>query len=271
MMRYAYRTVLGFLLAVAIAFPASAAVVTSWDYSYNAGFSSWTMETGKDSIFHDGLTTAGYNNVNGVSTYSQLWWGSGNALFQTNPRSGIVLGTPVNGIVDTNGASAGAMTMTHFNNPVYGNTLLSGTVTAALELSARDPYNGAANVLSTQLEFAFYETPNVGGNIADVFILTNPGVTTEGFEYDGEWYTLDFTGSFGLIPESYIALLKLDTSISYYGWVTEEGVTTSVDTSFTISHVQQPTPTPEPATFVLLALGLGTLVGASRLRRRDVA
>lgn len=229
------------------------------------------MQTGKDNVTHTGLTTGGYNPVNGVDAYAELWWGSTTWATQSEDRSGITLGVPVHGVVNTNGASAAAMSMSHTNKPVFGNWLLGGTVTAALELSARDPYNSTSKVLSTALEFDFYETPNTPGYVSDVFILTNPGATTEGFEYDGEWYTLDFTGSFDLIPDSYVELLGLDSSQKHYGWVTEENAMTTVGTSFTISHIQQPTPTPEPATVVLLLLGLGTLATVSHMKRRNAA
>jgi len=236
---------------------ASAAVVTSWGYTYNAGFTDWKMSDRWTRPSKWGKTW-----IDGEKAYKNLYWGD-----NWNGWSGISLDSGTSGIVHTNGDAAHAMSMTHSNSPTYGGSLVSGTVKAMLELRALDPYHGSEIALSTALEFAFYETPNNGLLTDDVFILTNPGVTTEGFEYGGEWYTLDFGSSYGVIPESYIEALGLDTSITYYGWLTPENADTTVDTSFTITHRPQPTPAPEPATLGLMGLGLVALGVYSRMKR----
>ncbi|MFV0421653.1 THxN family PEP-CTERM protein [Oleidesulfovibrio sp.] len=247
---------------------ASAAVVNSWDYKYAAGFTGWNL-TGEGEDFEAKRWV-----WVGEDSYRTLKWGdddsrNGQSKLQLIMNAKRPWDDYRSGTVFTGGAAAGAMTMKHVNRPIYGDSLISGTVKAMLELEAKDPFEGPKKRLSTALEFAFYETPNGKDNMADIFILTNPGVTTEGFEYEGERYMLNFTGSFGVIHDSYISALGLDRDVTYYGWVTPENATTSVDTSFTISHVREsvPTPTPEPATLGLMGLGLVALGLYSRTKR----
>jgi len=266
MMKHTLRLTLSVLLVALLAIPASAAVVNTWSYTYDAGFVELNIPSGDF-----GLATYGANSITiedgtAVDSYTQAWWGSSNPYQLATPRSGIVLGSPVSGQIDTNSAAgAAAMTMTHYNRPIYGSSLTSGTVLAALELTALDPVNALTKVLATTLSFNFYETSNTGNLQSDVFILQNPEVGSGIFEYDGETYTLDFTGSFQRISDAYVSLLNLNPDVEYYGWTTSESAVTAINTSFTITHV--PTPTPEPATFVLLALGLG-MIGLHTYRRQ---
>ncbi|ABB39307.1 PEP motif putative anchor domain protein [Oleidesulfovibrio alaskensis G20] len=239
---------------------ASAGVVTSWQYSYDAGFVDWTWAQSGDSGGVKGPV-----NLNGETGYHTLWWGSSLLpLFQSR----IELNAPVSGVVNTGGAPAAAMTMTHYNRWTTS-ALVSGTVKAVLELQALEPVAGEPATLSTELDFSFYEKSIFEGMSRDVFILNNPQVTFEGFEYDGEWYTLDFGGSFGVIPEYYIQRIGLDTGLTYYGWVTSEFDSTVVDTSFSISHVMpQPAHAPEPATMGLMGLGMLAMGGYALWQRR---
>jgi hypothetical protein len=247
-----------FAAGILVASAASAAVVNSWQYSYHIGFTDWEMSGRNGNVGYWGR-----QKIDGERAYTDLSWGS------WEKRSSIKLTSYTWGNVDTDGDAAYATTMTHTNMPVTTDTLTSGRVKAELALWALDPYYGEKKALTTFLEFDFYETPNNGGLTSDVFILTNPGVTTEGFEYDGEWYTLDFSSSYGIIPDSYVEALKLDKSITYYGWLTPENSKTSVDSYFSISHRQQPTPAPEPATLGLMGMGILALGVYSRMKKKN--
>jgi hypothetical protein len=269
MMKHTLRLTISVLLVALLAIPASAAVVNTWSYTYDAGFVELNIPSGDFGLATYGLNPITIEDGTAVNSYTQAWWGSSEPYRLTTPRSGIVLGSPVTGQIDTNSAAgAAAMTMTHYNRPIYGSSLTSGTVLAALELTALDPVNALTKVLATSLSFDFYETSNVGNLQSDVFILRNPEVGSGTFEYDGETYALDFTGSFQRISNAYVSLLNLNPDVEYYGWVTGESAVTDIDTSFRITHV--PTPTPEPATFVLLALGLG-MIGLHTYRRQNAA
>lgn len=246
---------------VLFAVPAYAAVVDVWEYKYDAGFVEWSFGGGLYNLYE----ASNEVDLAGTTGYRKLAWGDG----FLGSGSYIEFIAPVSGQVLTDGPIAPTMKMQHSNdlNAMFSNPLQSGKVKATLELQSLLPASGPQSLLSAELIFSFYDI--TAGS--DFFILDNPEVTLEGFEYEGEYYTLNFGGSFRRLdlPEQIMTELQLDSSKNYYGWETaENGGFTSVDTGFIIKHTGSvPTPTPEPGTLALMGLGLAALGGFLRFKR----
>lgn len=262
------------------------APIPAWDYTVDGVFINWSTTVGTNGSFAaptagihgsdaqelfysfdggdlvpPGTSAKGYREL---SWGDYIWSGPGPVYSQVpgaslssiglNPRSGTML---------TNGPASLGMELYHNNHVILGGSiqLESGIVRSVLTLapSGMPPLP----VFSTKLDFLFFETPN--GNPAsesDVFVLLNPDVTEETFHFYGIDYVFSFGGSFGLIPESYRAMLGLP--LGSVGWITEEGLYNAFDTLVSIKAL----PTPEPTSIILMGLGLLGLFG---LRRRAQA
>lgn len=262
------------------------APIPAWDYTVDGVFINWSTTVGTSGSF--AAPTAGihgfdaqelfYSFDGGVPVppgtsakgYRELAWGDyvwsgpGPVYSQVPGASLSSIGlNPRSGTMITNGPASLGMELYHNNHVILGGSiqLESGIVRSVLTLapSGMPPLP----VFSTKLDFLFFETPN--GNPAsesDVFVLLNPDVTEETFHFYGIDYVFSFGGSFGLIPESYRAML--DLPLGSVGWITEEGLYNAFDTLVSIKAL----PTPEPTSIILMGLGLLGLFG---LRRRAQA
>jgi len=293
-MKRLLSTLLGTVVLTALMVTSAlAGPIMDWNYTVDGAFTSWTTklfnQTGNADTPAFGITTeaANYKELHysidggtyvGPTTakgYSAISWGDyvwkdPGVIVQdpTVPRSTIGIisksGT-LNMVTDINtgvsSANGDGMTLFHDNHVVYGIQLKSGVARAVLEL-APSGYP-ALPVFSTTLDFNFYETPNNNPDApGDVFVLMNPEVTQETFALGGYYYTFNFGGSFGLIPEVYRTLLGLPADA--VGWVTAEDQYNEYLTSISITAV----PTPEPTSIILMGLGL---LGIFGLRRRAQA
>lgn len=267
---------------------ASAAVVPSWTYTVDGAFVEWTNSRDDTNVSGDptnGITGVGSKSLTyqvdaggilpapvTVPGFSTLRWGDYNYssflsayTFQTgSTTSSISIAPTVGGTLMTGGAAVEGLVLSHDNKAINGSrvTLQSGTARAILQLMPQIPGAPTLPVFSTTLDFKFYETSNTGDTQQDVFVLMNPEVTQETFHFYGIDYVMDFTKSFSPIPEAYRTLLGLPADA--VGWLTREGVTTTHQTLLSIRAL----PTPEPASAVLMLMGLGGLGLMMRRARR---
>ena len=87
--------------------------------------------------------------------------------------------------------------MTHWNNPISTDfsTLSSATLQTTLQLTKLEPPppGSAQDVVTLDFAFKFFETPNVGGDVDDVFALdlgNIPNLDSIAFQYEGLDYLL---------------------------------------------------------------------------------
>lgn len=281
------------LIALTLLFPlllqtaASAAVVPSWTYTVDGAFVEWTNSRNDTNVPGDpnnGITGIGSKSLTylfdggvmlpaPVTTpgFSTLRWGdytysnrSGYVFHNGATTSSISIAPTVGGTLITGGAAVNGLVLSHSNKAIAGDsiTLQSGTARAILQLIPQLPGATSLPVFSTTLDFKFFETPNTGSTQQDVFVLMNPEVTQETFHFYGIDYVMDFTKSFSPIPLAYRTLLGPPADA--VGWLTSEGVTTTHQTLLSITAL----PTPEPASAVLMLMGLGGLGMMMRRARR---
>lgn len=286
-MKRLLSTLLGSIVMTALlAASAWAAPIPAWDYTVDGVFISWkTTANGSGTVdapaqgihgadeqnlvynFDGGLPVPPGTSAKGYRQLSwgdYIWSGPGPVYSQEpdavlssiglNPRSGTMI---------TDGPASLGMELYHNNKDILGGSIMlkSGVVRSILTLapSGMPPLP----IFSTKLDFLFFETPNGDeATESDVFVLLNPEVTEETFHFYGIDYVFSFGGSFGLIPETYRALLNLP--IGSVGWITAEGADNTFDTLVSIRAL----PTPEPSSIILMGLGLLGLFG---LRRRSQA
>ena len=235
------------LLAAAFLFlaaSASAALVTQWSYLNDATFVDWANEAGTQSntsLSLDGKT---------------LSWGV--PANPENEQSSLVLNAPVGGDdLFTDAGVVDVVSITHFNNVISGlfPNLAFGRVEATVQFTPFAPPGDARPVDTAFLEFLFFETPNDEVTPMDIFILTDPGLTSDFFYYDGYRYDFEFTSTgFGPITGAYDEYIvsQLGVDIDYFGWLTEEDGATPAQFRLGITA----SPVPEPTTMLLLGAGL---------------
>jgi hypothetical protein len=250
------------LLAVAFLFSAtfaSAALVTQWSYTNDANFVDWLNDAG----------TQAFMGVSG--DLNTLSWGVPALSSTTGEQSSLVLNAPVSGDgLMTFGPAVDVVSITHYNHVLSSlfPTLAYGKVEATIEFTPFDPAGPAQLPDTAYLEFLFFETPNNAVTPMDIFILTDPGLTSGSFDYDGYKYDFEFNSNgFGLITGVYHDFIvdKLGIDTDYFGWLTNEDGDTSAQFNLSITA----SPVPEPATMLLLGAGLLGLGIAVRRNKKN--
>lgn len=235
-------TTLAFALLLS-ASVASAAIVTQWEYTNDAVFNYWKNQNGDQA-----LTWLSADK-------RTLEWGEPGTTSTNGKISSLVINAPVSGQdLMTNGGAVPVVDITHNNEVLKTNPHLRyGEVLASIEFTPY-PIGPSLPVASALLKFLFFETPNSSGTPMDIFVLTNPGLTTNSFVYDSYIYTYAFTSAgFGEITGAYDTYL--DNALgagTYFGWLTGEKSATNVQ--FYLSMTANPVP--EPGTILLLGAGL---------------
>ncbi len=270
MKRILTAAILSFSLIFSAALASAGTMINSWNYNadgifvdYHDSLGGTTIIQGSDAATLSWIFDAGGFNPGSDSGYRTLTWGDQwrKSSIDIDPVSGGTLVTN-----DLTPPDANGIYLTHVNNPITDSpyNLNGGKVRATLELTAADPYIMNFPVLSTLLEFSFFETPNSGLYPNDIFVLLNPEVTVETFIFDGYFYTFKFTGFQQITDSLYLDFLEdngFDVSGPVFGWLTAENATTGVPTYLTIEAVA----TPEPGTLMILGAGL---LGLAAVRRR---
>ncbi len=254
-------------------------IVTEWSYSNDATFTSATFESGGG-----GLTT---------HTDYELSWGAAGGDFQnpgnfTQNRSAMTIGNGVTGTTTGGGPATGSVetligggtpsggqigigiNVTHWNNPISGafDTLTGGFIHDTLTLTPTLPSSGpSVDAPMLDFNFKFLETPNAGScaggtatPCADLFGLVSIPTLNLPFMYDGNQYLASILvrdGQGGASPIG--ALLDEECDVlglgpGCQGWRTAEEAATTVQFGFSISTA--PVFVPEPASFVMMVLGL---------------
>ena len=279
---------LGTAVFVGMAFaaaPAPATPVTSWLFTGNAGFSSYTSTGGG----HAGITAGPINATLGLP--SSLSWGSG-ALGQSNLDLGGVNGQ-FGGILLTNAAPVNTVAVTANNRPITGDTLQFATLLDTLQLTPITPAGAGFSLPALSFNIAYNETPNAapcaapsGSNpCADILAISN--LTNGGFDttdpshvfitkplvYDGENYILDLfiTGLVSLDAAECNSVNAADgtnlPSPGCIGFISQEGNDNRFQASLQILD-RGPVEVPEPGALALFGAGLMGCLASLRRRQK---
>ena len=286
----------------------NADTITEWNYTVDANFTEWAKENSPS--YTPNNAADGDFTVHMEDNGKTLRWGARtNKGDKKNPKwdwsnksgatSSLMLKPVSGGTIESSERgddgwitrdNQKAVTITHNNNVIAAG---SSPRYISMELTFNLSAIGATfeKMITMQINFAFYETPNNGKNENDIFwVLDGWDTVSETFEFEGQSYDISIGSSFisnsNLITDTYADMIREKTGLdgAVYGWTTKEGKSTSFDINFTVRHPGDGQPeiftgsepgdmsvsggssaTPEPATMLIMGLGL---IGAGFTARR---
>jgi hypothetical protein len=206
---------------------------------------------------------------------TRLDWGvNGTSGLDIDEQTGSGSAGKATGNIATNGAAVTVNNITHRNQEIQGNILLTdATLFSVLFL---EPGGVGASVEipvpALVFEINFFETPNLSvdallcgptvGNCWDIFVLgsNQPGIDVTVGSFSQDFVIDDFIYNLTVFLPDLTALNATQcgaagAAAGCYGWTTEEGA----DTTETVALQITARPVDAPSAIALLGLGLGLL------------
>ncbi|WP_282607484.1 THxN family PEP-CTERM protein [Pelagibius sp. Alg239-R121] len=241
---------------------ADAALITEWNYRVDSAFTD----------FSPAGVVPSAGNPELANSPTVLSWGDGSvgpSSLSVDPS----ITDPPN--VVTNGGSVNGASLVHQNNPISGVTLTSATLFSQITLTSFLPDNSTVEIRSREFDISFFESGNTGdcgfvstSSCDDIFIVNNPEALVQVFQIEDFIYTLTIDGE-GLGQLADDACLTAGAAIGCVGFLTLEGLTNTLQTTFSITA--QAVGVAEPATLALFGFSLAGLGFATRHGRKSVS
>ena len=270
-------------------------IVEEWLYTTDIKFDRWTSDSnGNNWTTKDNQTNASGRKIRVTDDEKTLAWGnwsrSNSDWSKDEGHSSLVLKSGGSGTInsterneDGHRDNKTAATLTHKNQAINTATPTPSYIDVTLTINLTPligAWTGSAIVIDMPIKFAFLETENVGSYQNDVFcILDGWDTVSDPFTVGNQTYDISLASNFTKLEGEYKNMiaeeLGWDASKTIYGWTTLENKSTSFDIDFTVRHPGtgdpeiidegDPSATPEPATMLIMSLGLA---GAGYVARR---